>query len=155
MSRFVRFGSALKSRTAIASAAVITGTASYFYLQPNETETVEITDPAALYYGSRPLRLQETRPVGSDTDRPSATWTPPTRNEMLKEFKTAGKSEREFDLLIVGGGATGAGIALDAASRGLKVGLVERDDFSSGECGDGFSLSRAISWNLGERATGS
>lgn len=39
----------------------------------------------------------------------------------------------EFDLLIVGGGATGAGVALDAASRGLKVALVERDDFSSGE----------------------
>ena len=40
---------------------------------------------------------------------------------------------QEFDLLIVGGGATGAGVALDAASRGLKVALVERDDFSSGE----------------------
>lgn len=37
-----------------------------------------------------------------------------------------------FDLLIIGGGATGSGIALDAASRGLKVALVERDDFSSG-----------------------
>ena len=41
----------------------------------------------------------------------------------------------EFDLLIVGGGATGAGVAVDAASRGLKVALVERDDFSSGESG--------------------
>ncbi|GAA5998942.1 glycerol-3-phosphate dehydrogenase [Rhodotorula paludigena] len=38
----------------------------------------------------------------------------------------------EFDLLIVGGGATGAGVALDAAARGLKVAVVERDDFSSG-----------------------
>lgn len=38
----------------------------------------------------------------------------------------------EFDLLIVGGGATGAGVAVDAASRGLKVALVERDDFSAG-----------------------
>ena len=37
-----------------------------------------------------------------------------------------------YDLLIIGGGATGAGIALDAATRGLKVALVERDDFSSG-----------------------
>lgn len=40
----------------------------------------------------------------------------------------------EFDLLIVGGGATGAGVAADAASRGLKVALVERGDFSSGAC---------------------
>ncbi|GAB4254752.1 MAG: glycerol-3-phosphate dehydrogenase [Saprospiraceae bacterium] len=37
-----------------------------------------------------------------------------------------------FDLLVVGGGITGAGIALDAASRGLKVALVEREDFASG-----------------------
>lgn len=37
-----------------------------------------------------------------------------------------------YDLLIIGGGATGTGIALDAVTRGLKVALVERDDFSSG-----------------------
>jgi glycerol-3-phosphate dehydrogenase len=37
-----------------------------------------------------------------------------------------------FDLLVVGGGITGAGVALDAASRGLSVALVERDDFASG-----------------------
>ena len=40
--------------------------------------------------------------------------------------------EDAYDLLIIGGGATGAGIALDAVTRGLKVALVERDDFSSG-----------------------
>ena len=34
--------------------------------------------------------------------------------------------------MVIGGGATGSGIALDAATRGLKVALVERDDFSSG-----------------------
>lgn len=37
-----------------------------------------------------------------------------------------------YDLLVIGGGATGSGIALDAATRGLKVAVVERDDFSSG-----------------------
>lgn len=37
-----------------------------------------------------------------------------------------------FDLLVIGAGATGAGIALDAVTRGLKVAVVERDDFSSG-----------------------
>lgn len=40
--------------------------------------------------------------------------------------------QEEYDLLIIGGGATGAGIALDAVTRGLKVAMVERDDFSSG-----------------------
>jgi len=40
--------------------------------------------------------------------------------------------EGEFDVLVVGGGVTGAGVALDAASRGLRTALVERDDFASG-----------------------
>ena len=38
----------------------------------------------------------------------------------------------EFDVLIIGGGVTGVGAALDAASRGLKVALVESQDFASG-----------------------
>ena len=40
--------------------------------------------------------------------------------------------EERFDLLVVGGGATGCGSALDAATRGLRVALVERADFGSG-----------------------
>ncbi|HVF76328.1 MAG TPA: glycerol-3-phosphate dehydrogenase/oxidase [Acidimicrobiales bacterium] len=40
--------------------------------------------------------------------------------------------DEEFDVLVVGGGITGAGVALDAAARGLRVALVERDDFASG-----------------------
>src|SRR4051794_40902460 len=38
----------------------------------------------------------------------------------------------ELDLLVVGGGITGAGAALDAATRGVRVGLVEADDLASG-----------------------
>ena len=37
-----------------------------------------------------------------------------------------------LDILVIGGGITGAGVALDAASRDMKVGLVERYDFASG-----------------------
>ncbi len=52
---------------------------------------------------------------------------------MLNGLKSStANPEAEFDLLVVGGGATGAGVAVDAATRGLKVALVERDDFSSG-----------------------
>lgn len=40
--------------------------------------------------------------------------------------------QQEFDLCIIGGGASGAGCALDAASRGWKVALIERGDFASG-----------------------
>ncbi|MEI2779399.1 MAG: glycerol-3-phosphate dehydrogenase/oxidase [Tetrasphaera sp.] len=41
-------------------------------------------------------------------------------------------AEREFDVLIIGGGVTGTGAALDAATRGLSVALVEQRDFASG-----------------------
>jgi len=37
-----------------------------------------------------------------------------------------------FDVVVIGGGITGVGCALDAVSRGLRVALVERDDFASG-----------------------
>src|SRR5687768_2552212 len=40
--------------------------------------------------------------------------------------------DEDFDVLVVGGGITGAGVALDAAARGLRVALVERGDFASG-----------------------
>src|SRR5919197_6099351 len=41
-------------------------------------------------------------------------------------------STDSFDVVIIGGGITGAGVALDAASRGYSVALVERDDYASG-----------------------
>lgn len=49
------------------------------------------------------------------------------RTSTIQQLKTV-----DFDLAIIGGGITGAGIALDAASRGLKVALIEKDDFASG-----------------------
>jgi len=49
------------------------------------------------------------------------------RGESIKRVK-----QLEFDLLIIGGGATGCGIALDAASRGLSTVLIEKKDFASG-----------------------
>jgi glycerol-3-phosphate dehydrogenase len=41
-------------------------------------------------------------------------------------------AHEEFDLLVIGGGITGVGIALDAASRGLKTALIEKHDFAFG-----------------------
>ncbi|MCU1352297.1 MAG: glycerol-3-phosphate dehydrogenase [Acidimicrobiales bacterium] len=49
------------------------------------------------------------------------------RSEALRRL-----ADDPFDLLVVGGGITGAGVALDAASRGLRTALVERADFASG-----------------------
>jgi glycerol-3-phosphate dehydrogenase len=74
--------------------------------------------------------------------RPPPAWTPPSRDYMLSALRASGALDADddesddddvFDILIVGGGATGAGVAVDAASRGLKVALVERDDFSAGK----------------------
>ena len=50
----------------------------------------------------------------------------PSRKEQFAAIK-----EEEFDVVIVGGGATGAGAAWEASSRGLKVLLVEKNDFGS------------------------
>ena len=44
-------------------------------------------------------------------------------------------ADSELDVLVIGGGITGCGIALDAAARGLSVGLVEKEDFASGTSG--------------------
>lgn len=41
-------------------------------------------------------------------------------------------SANPLDILVIGGGATGSGVALDAVTRGLRVGLIEREDFASG-----------------------
>ncbi|KAJ5901343.1 FAD dependent oxidoreductase-domain-containing protein [Penicillium tannophilum] len=55
-----------------------------------------------------------------------------SRIEQIKDLKRSQEEEESYDLLVIGAGATGAGIALDAATRGLKVAVVERDDFSAG-----------------------
>lgn len=51
----------------------------------------------------------------------------PLRDQQLKKLQ-----EGHFDVLVIGGGATGAGVALDAAARGLKTALIEAQDFASG-----------------------
>ncbi|KAI7750620.1 hypothetical protein M8C21_023326, partial [Ambrosia artemisiifolia] len=55
----------------------------------------------------------------------------PTRVQHVSVLTAASVGD-PLDILVVGGGATGCGVALDAVSRGLRVGLVEREDFSSG-----------------------
>jgi glycerol-3-phosphate dehydrogenase len=50
-----------------------------------------------------------------------------SREALISELST-----KHFDILVIGGGITGCGIALDAALRGMKVALVEKSDFASG-----------------------
>ena len=57
----------------------------------------------------------------------SSQLDPDQRDEALKSLAT-----NTFDVLVIGGGVTGAGAALDAAARGLKVALVDASDLASG-----------------------
>ena len=57
----------------------------------------------------------------------SGRWSLAERSTDLREAERHG-----VDLLIAGGGITGVGVLRDAATRGLRALLVERDDFASG-----------------------
>jgi glycerol-3-phosphate dehydrogenase len=50
----------------------------------------------------------------------------------IRDDALAALAEQPYDVLVIGGGITGAGVALDAASRGYSVALVEQADFASG-----------------------
>ena len=59
-------------------------------------------------------------------------WHPPSRKQLLARLQQHGSPDNPLDVLIIGGGATGTGCAVDAAVRGLSVACVEREDWSSG-----------------------
>ncbi len=71
--------------------------------------------------------LALTSVVSNPSDVPGPEGLP-SRSDMLRRLQL---DQTEYDVLVIGGGATGAGCALDAASRGLKVACIERGDFSS------------------------
>src|SRR3981189_818314 len=54
------------------------------------------------------------------------------RSPFDRDAAYARLGEEEFDVLVIGGGIPGAGVALDAATRGLRTALVERHDIASG-----------------------
>eukprot|EP00879_Flechtneria_rotunda_P011430 GHRR01011940.1.p1 GENE.GHRR01011940.1~~GHRR01011940.1.p1 ORF type:complete len:569 (+),score=148.55 GHRR01011940.1:94-1800(+) len=57
--------------------------------------------------------------------------TVPTRQQQVAHLSSS-RPNQPFELLVIGGGATGCGIAVDAATRGLRTALIERQDFASG-----------------------
>lgn len=61
--------------------------------------------------------------IGAPDDAPGAFGRPGALDRL---------GSTRFDVLVIGGGITGAGVALDAASRGLSTALVEKGDFASG-----------------------
>src|SRR5579872_4536455 len=74
-----------------------------------------------------PGRLWQADPM------PAGGRAPQGRRGSFQRAEALERLAREhFDVLVVGGGITGAGVALDAAARGLRTALVERHDFASG-----------------------
>jgi len=65
----------------------------------------------------------------------TAALTAQTRAAALDALQASTTPGHELDILVIGGGVTGAGIALDAVTRGLKVGIVEAQDWASGTSG--------------------
>ncbi|KAH7311761.1 FAD dependent oxidoreductase-domain-containing protein [Stachybotrys elegans] len=100
------------------------------------------TTGAVLAYSYRPRDIpgiSSAAAVPPPTYGPDGSFRMPrfprvkSRLEQLADLEASAKADvEEYDMLIVGGGATGTGVALDAVTRGLKVAVVERDDFSSG-----------------------
>ena len=82
---------------------------------------------------SRDEQIEDLRRSGAKKGDPTTTaLARQPSSSVLAKTDSSDKGDDIYDLLIIGGGATGTGIALDAVTRGLRVALVERDDFSSG-----------------------
>lgn len=109
------------------------------------TSAALATGAGLLYVAYRPRNIPGSEPaVVPPPSYRSGKLVPPSfpriksREEQIAElrrsagFGAQNGEEEPYDLLVIGGGATGSGIALDAATRGLKVAVVERDDFSAG-----------------------
>ncbi len=62
----------------------------------------------------------------------TAALTAQARSRALDALEASTTSGHELDVLVIGGGVTGAGIALDGVTRGLKLGIVEAQDWASG-----------------------
>ncbi|XP_045511018.1 glycerol-3-phosphate dehydrogenase, mitochondrial isoform X1 [Colias croceus] len=80
----------------------------------------------ALSADDSPAHWYKPATVSAKTERKKRPL--PSRTDQIKNLQAG----HTYDILIIGGGATGAGCALDATTRGLRTALVESDDFASG-----------------------
>ena len=141
----------------IAAAVGVSGGAVTFYALSSAPSEDELLDAYAVPHHSQPEHLatgvphpfvtqllgggrSSTSVALTEGNRPAFTVSPrltrhpfiskeiPSREEQLARLSAG---DEEFDVLVVGGGATGSGVALDAQMRGLNTALIERADFSS------------------------
>ncbi|HWJ86238.1 MAG TPA: FAD-dependent oxidoreductase, partial [Cellulomonas sp.] len=62
----------------------------------------------------------------------TAPLTAQARSDALAALRGSATRDDELDVLVIGGGVTGAGVALDAVTRGLSTAIVEAQDWASG-----------------------
>lgn len=107
-------------------------TLAYLSYIPKEEDDIH---PLPKFIGSLSLIAnKKASELGLVSKNPSEYWTPPSRKSVLESLKKSNSKPGSdiLDLIIIGGGATGAGVALDAVTRGLNVAVLDRSDFSSG-----------------------
>ncbi|MEW6281973.1 MAG: FAD-dependent oxidoreductase, partial [Candidatus Eremiobacterota bacterium] len=97
-----------------------------FRPQNDATREVDLQTPGDLLEKIRP-RSAEGLSLDQIKQLPEYGWTVPTRTRQVDRLKS-----ESFDVIVIGGGATGTGTALEAARRGLKVAALEAWDFSAG-----------------------
>ncbi|KAG6604483.1 Glycerol-3-phosphate dehydrogenase [Phytophthora cinnamomi] len=83
---------------------------------------------AAIVSAKEPQRL--VAPIQCEDGSTIMPYETPSRAAQLQRLK-----QEQFDVLVIGGGATGSGCALDAATRGLNTAVVEASDFAAGTSG--------------------
>ncbi|KAK3083316.1 hypothetical protein FSP39_019284 [Pinctada imbricata] len=94
---------------------------------PSQVPAAAVSLPSPIQSGANTQQVPPSRPVLADEDNKYA-WAPlPSRQQLWNSLE-----KEEFDVLVVGGGATGCGVAFDAVSRGLKTALVEKFDYGAG-----------------------
>ncbi|KAL1883058.1 hypothetical protein VTK73DRAFT_133 [Phialemonium thermophilum] len=108
------------------------------------TTAVALVGGGTLFYIYRPRNIPGFEgPVVPPIYGADGTFKPPrfprvkSREQQIADLRRHSPPAQEadsdeYDVLVIGAGATGSGVALDAATRGLKVAVIERDDFSSG-----------------------
>ncbi|RDW57634.1 glycerol-3-phosphate dehydrogenase-1 [Coleophoma cylindrospora] len=133
MSGRFRSSRALKTVASASAVAAVGGTALYAYSRRQHDPRPTVPLPVLNQHGKLEIpqfpRIKTRDEQIADLKR-SSRIQPSAISKTQNSLST--DDDSIYDLLVIGGGATGTGIALDAATRGLKVALVERDDFSSG-----------------------
>lgn len=114
--------------TALVAAASLSGPSVDASVQRAEKEKSRKWERSSRVWAD--TKQQRTLPIACRDGTMVFPWAGPSRAEMVAKLQST-----KFDVLVVGGGCVGSGVALDAATRGLSVALVERDDYAAGTSG--------------------